>query len=338
MLTRNSSRPRGSVVTVALVALVPLLGAIGAVAVDLMHNNDAIGALQRSTDAGALAGAQDLSTYKGAPLKSTATVADSSSPGSNEDAVNVALSVAKLNIADGHSVYTDVVPNAKVTATLSPTPSPSQCTVDATLPINSLLAKLFGNFGQTITAHSVAGLGPPVDKMGGFMPVLPSYSEKDPSGKVLSAATAGSTYTVEIKTNALWIYNPNVTDIEALNGIINPLSNSLNEPAIAIGDIIKSDNGIKSAGTLFPQLVGKTVFFPITSDSVGTGTPSHPVIGFIAMKITSANGKNPNPSVTGIIVPLVGPGTNTGRGQNNIFSSSPFFKQGATVNTARLVQ
>lgn len=335
-LPSRSSRKRGAIASLGLVAIVPLLGAIGAISVDLMHNNDAIGALQRATDAAALAGAQDLASYKGPPLLATATTTSASA---NEDAVNAALNVSSFNIADGHSVHTGVVSGATVTATLSPTPKPTQCTVDATLPIHSIMAMIFGNFGQTINTHSVAGAGQVADTMGLYMPVLLSSTDADPFGRKLANATMGSTMTVAIKTNAVWIYNPDPVDANAIAAIAKPSANPpANLTPLTIGDTVRSDNGVKSAGSNFSLVDGMTVCFPVTSDSVGTSTPSHVIIGWVAMTITSVNPKNPNPSLTGTITPIVGPGFYTGKGQSPIFSSYTFFQQGATVKTAHLIQ
>lgn len=171
------------------------------------------------------------------------------------------------------------------------------------------------------------------------MPILLSSNDKDPSGRTLATTSANTIFTVEIKTNGIWILNPSINDAQAIDYIANPASNPpVKEPAVTIGQTINSDNGIKSAGSQFPLVSGMTVFFPVTADSVGTGTPSHQVIGFVGMKISSFSAKNPNPSLTGVLVPAVGPGVNTGGAQNPVFSSYPFAKQGATVDIAHLIQ
>jgi Flp pilus assembly protein TadG len=300
----------------AFVAVVPLVAAFGGIAVDCMHYNDATSELQRTTDAAALAGAEDLNKYVGGKNMTGTTVS-----ATNEEPVNFAIQVASLNAVDG-PVGLWSSSSRTVTATIlhdnnfgGPAGFPNRCNVTGTISIRSLFAKIFGNFHNTVTTSSSAGLSGLTTLYGGFAPLLVSWVDDDIDSKKLKDQLYGSTYTVNIKNNAfsnsVWILNNNTTDEYAINHIYDPVKYPGNViPPVSIGDYIKSDNGEKSAGKLFDELKGKDIGLIITDDSLknylAKGQPVHKVIGFIGMKVTSFDdspGKD-GYSFTGTLEPL----------------------------------
>ena len=119
----------------------------------------------------------------------------------------------------------------------------------------------------------------------------------------------------------------NGDNLSALEHIANPSEDDSgnNEAALSVGDIIKSDNGIKSAGKCFGDLLGSNITFPITGDAVGTGQPSHAITGFMTMHITGIDATPPTYSLTGTLVPsAVGGGYNPGGQQSTITTYAPF--------------
>jgi len=329
-----AARNRGSVATLAFVAVVPLLAAFGGIAVDSMHYNDAMGELQRATDAAALAGAEDLNNYIGSKNTTASSVSST-----NEEPVNFALDVATMNAVDG-PIGLWQSSNRTVNATIrydsklsGPANRPNRCDVSGQIFIRSLFAKMFGNFGQTVSTTSSAGYTA-LNTLPIYMPLLVSWVDPDPSGDILSSMGPGSTYTVEIKqsgksssnnsnngksNNSVWIWNNNQIDIEAIKHIANPSTNPFNPadiPPESIGDYIKSDNGQKSAGQDFGDLLGKDVGFIVTGDSVANdilaqGQPVHQIIGFVGMHVTGfdASPGNNGYSLTGTLEPLPASGS-----------------------------
>lgn len=313
-LRRNK---RGSVSVLPFIALVPLLAAIGGFAVDCMHVNDARGELQRATDAAALAGAQDLANYDGSKLM-TANSVDAA----NEEPVNFALQVASLNAVDGplgvwHGGQRTVTATIRYDASIPGPPNrPNRCDVTGSVKIDSFFAQCFGNFGQTVNSTSSAAFSQ-LNTLYSYMPLLVSINDLDPNGRKLEERQVGDEYTVIIKdnkaSNSVWILNSN-KDLKAIiEHIADPVNNpGVQLPPVKIGDIIKSDNGMKSAGKLFDQLMDKDVAFLITGDSIETdylakGKPEHPVIGFMVMHVTQVddNAKGNGYSLTGILKPAV---------------------------------
>lgn len=334
---------KGSTAALAFIALVPLLAALGGFAVDCMHVNDAHGELQRATDAAALAGAQSLGDYKG-----TGSTTASSVSASNEQPVNYALQVSSLNAVDGPSGLW-AGGNRTVTATIvydpnfsGPPNRPNRCNVTGQIGIKSFFAHIFGNVGQTVNTTSSAALTP-LSTLYSFMPLLVSLNDFDPSGRKLEDQDVGDEYTVEIKSNtssnSVWILNSNKDCIAQLDHIADPANYPAVEmPPLSVGDWVKSDNGKKSAGKQFQQLVGKDVAFVITGDAVDSdylakGQPLHQIVGFMVMHVTSADssaGKD-GYSLTGLLKPAVLNGTyNQNVPASQITTFSPFL--------ARLVQ
>jgi hypothetical protein len=185
--------------------------------------------------------------------------------------------------------------------------APNRCNVSGQIYIHSLFAKIFGNFGQNINTFSSAAMLP-IKTLGSPLILLVSNVDQDPSGKVLKNLTFGSTFTVQIKTDSLWIANPDNTDKTIINNIADPANAvPVTLPPMSIGDYIKVDNGLKSAGQLFDSLKGHTIFFAVTNDSannpvLGQGQPVHQIIGFMGLYVTGDTTKNPNPSLTGTLV------------------------------------
>lgn len=290
---------KGSTAALAFIALVPLLAALGGFAVDCMHVNDAHGELQRATDAAALAGAQYLGNYVGTKKVTAASISED-----NEDPVNHALQVGALNAVDGPSGLWQGG-DRTVTATIvydpnfsGPPNRPNRCNVSGSIGLKSFFAQIFGNFGQTVNTSSSAALTP-LTTLYNFMPLLVSLNDFDPSGRKLEDMKVGDEFTVGIKSNtasnSVWILNSNKDCIAQLDHIADPVNNPAVEmPPLSVGDWIKSDNGKKSAGKQFGQLIGKDVAFVITGDAVNSdylakGQPLHQIIGFMVLHVTSAD-------------------------------------------------
>jgi hypothetical protein len=338
---RIASRGKGSVATLAFVAMLPLVAALGGFAVDCMHVNDAKGELQRATDAAALAGAEDLKNYNGSNpnLKSTASSVDLAN---NQEPVNFALQVAQLNAVDGpvglwQNANRSVTATIRYDATLpGPTNIPNRCDVTGSIQTQSIFAQIFGNFGQSVGTSSSAGLQV-ANTVYNYVPLLVSVQDSNSLGNALQNQAAGATFRVDVKVNSIWAINDNNTltkIIAALAGGTFPGSSL--EPAVSVGGQITSDNGVKSAGQDFGNLVITppiTVIFPVTGDSVGTGQPKHTVTGFFAMQVTSAGTSPPDYYLSGTIVPV----STFGSGQGTSLST-PFATSGDVVTRACLIQ
>ncbi|HEY9792823.1 MAG TPA: pilus assembly protein TadG-related protein [Candidatus Obscuribacterales bacterium] len=318
-------RARGSVAGIAFIALVPLVAAIGGFAVDCMHVNDAKGELQRAVDAAALAGAEDLSKYVPGTIPDSATSVASA----DQEPLKFALQVAELNAVDGpfglwsssnRSIKATIRYDSNFPGTAN---SPNRCDVSSQIYINSLFAKIFGNFGQNVSASGSAaytGLNQ-INGDNGYLVVSSIDLNPAPNGSPLgNNPSFGTNYTVDLHTNSVWVSNPNVQDDDLLGHIWDPSKYPpVNLPPITIGSTITTDHGIKNAGTQFANLIGYTIVLVVTNqDTVpGSGKASYPVTGFIGLKVTGSTGKT---NVTGTLVPLGivgggftgGPTSNTG--------------------------
>jgi hypothetical protein len=214
---RTSSRNRGSVAALAFIGCVPLIAAIGGVSVDSMHFNDARGALQRATDAAALTGIEYMSSFTG--TKKWDSPASSQDP-QWEDNINYALAVASMNGVDGDGVYThngglqrSVSVELKADSTLpgydTTGKTPNKCVANGTVHVRSLFAHFFGNFGQTVQTHSVAGMIVS-NVFSKYAPILVSWTDQRP---VLKDTPYGTWFTIDIKdipdatANGRWIMN-----------------------------------------------------------------------------------------------------------------------------------
>lgn len=340
MKRRQYSRKKGSVAALGFVAVVPLVAALTAFGVDCMHVNDASGELQRATDAAALAGSEDLGNYVGNKALTAQSVSSA-----NEEPVNFALSTASLNAVDGplglwQGGQRSVSATIRYDSTLAgPVNRPNRCDVTGTIQIKSVFAQVFGNFSQTVTTNSSAGLTS-LNTLYSFAPLLVSEKDPDPSGRRLKDLAIDSIYTVGIKSNdssnSVWILNSNQDDIDAIMHIADPENNPGNNvPAYSIGDVIKSDNGQKSAGQYFDKLVGKDVPFLVTNDSVdgdylAKGQPVHTVVGFMVLHVTGYDNKGGKDgySLTGNLRPVsFAGGYDPTKGTGTITTFAPFLSR-----------
>jgi Flp pilus assembly protein TadG len=314
-------RNRGSVAALAFVAVVPLVAGIGAVAVDSMHFNDARGALQRATDAAALAGAQDLGNYIGTKNKTGTTVDPV-----NEEPVNYALELARMNAVDGAvGLWNNSNRSVKATIRFDATlggggvaTQPNRCDVTASVFIRSIFAQIFGNFGQTVNSASSAGFLS-VNRVSGYAPMLVSWNDPDRDKLPLRTAVTGNTYTVTIKemgnkiSNAVWIDEKTPELIKLENYIAGlPGATRPDLPTYSIGDTVKTSNGEKgSVGQNLTVLEGKDLIFLVTDDNgdglTAVGRPVHVItrmIGLSNARIDSTPGKD-GYSITGELFPVV---------------------------------
>jgi Flp pilus assembly protein TadG len=327
-------RSRGSAAALAFVGVIPLIAAFGGVAVDSMHVNDARGALQRATDAAALAGAQDLANYASAPLPTSATSVSSS----NEEPLNYALQLASMNAVDG-PIGLWQGSNRTVTATLrydstlgGVATRPNRCDVQGSIFIRSIFAQVFGNFGQTVSTTSSAGIQA-INTLDSYLPLLVSWVDPDMGGNKLKDVINNSTipYTIHIKdnkvSNSVWIPTSNKIAKQMIDYLGDPVNNPKpspdDYPSYSIGDEIKSSNGIKSAGTDFAPLAGKNVGILVTEDAVSgylaKGQPVHKVYAFVGMHIISYDNDNKGNgySLTGYLYPITGIGDLDPQGPKN---------------------
>lgn len=327
----------GSIATLAFVAMVPLVGAIAGLAVDCMHNNDAIGGLQRATDAAAMAGAYATPECLGV-LADTAQV---TGPG-NEPAVNAALLVAGLNIVDGRQVKTDMAGDVTVTATIGPvgyggnpvvyTKVYPTCTVDATMNIHSLFGMLFGNYGQTISTHSVASAGDNIDTVppNCIYPMALGFNDLQPTaGLSLSALKEFKSYSWSFTKNAAWT-DVTTSAAAAVNAAqvayITPGAPGVagsgwntggagGSPATAVGQSATCFSGtmLSSETALAALPSGTVLLIPIVDSTASSGT--YTIRGFVELSYAGYDGTLGKDAVfTGYLNKLIGPGINTGIG------------------------
>jgi Flp pilus assembly protein TadG len=299
----------GSLAALAFVALVPLVAAIGGFAVDCMHVNDGKGELQRATDAAALGGALDLVNYAGTGAVTAQTVSNS-----NSEPVNVALQVGSMNAADGaQGVYTSAPISRTVTATIWNSANgiggkldtnnnrPDRCTVDATIQINSIFAKMFGNFSQTINTHSVAGQANKVNSLLTFFPILVSTTLGDAYGDGALGATPvkGQLINFNTRGNSAWFNGlPGAGGASTIQDIAMAMINHQPVPAGDEGPVISGNNYDYNHGTMDSTEAaiaaalqgaaapGTVVYFPLSADPIsGTGSPKGKITGFISVLV-----------------------------------------------------
>lgn len=340
MKRRPSRRNRGSVAALAFVGVIPLIAAFGGLAVDSMHVNDARGALQRATDAAALAGAEYMNDYAGSKATTATSVGDG-----NELPVNYALQVASMNAVDGPLGLWQGS-NRTISATIRHDASlggvatqPNRCDVTGSIYIRSIFAQIFGNFGQTVTASSSAGIAP-VNKPVAFAPLLVSWTDPDPNSKVLRDTIAGTEYTVIIKdmgdkiSNAIWIDS----SAKTVNELIDYLAGNGPRPSYdalpdyKIGDTVKASNGEKGGvGKNLDKLTGKDLVFLITDDN-GIGVtavrkPEHiitRIVGMTDVRVDATPGRD-GFSITGKLYPVVvGGESDPSAGPNPVTTFAPF--------------
>jgi hypothetical protein len=306
-MSRSIKRNRGSVAALAFVALVPLIGCIGGFAVDCMHFADQKGALQRATDAAALAGA--LSLYK---WKWGKTNSNSVTGAGNADGVNRALEVAAASGVDSDGLY-QLPPTRTVLATLqyqgnpgavSSTQRPDQCQVDGMVVVKSLLFSLMhNNFGgQSTTTHSVAGSGVVIDTLVTYFPMVVGKSKTDSYGDpALDSVPIGGTFKFNtrkvagIEGNAAWTMGGSGHGESDFDAVAQDLLNG-NPPSQAEDTITTGQNAFAKKGTQDSLIqdvalamnghIGDIIVVPVTDD---TGLANNVnIVGFVALQIQSA--------------------------------------------------
>lgn len=136
-----SSRSKRGIMSAMLFAIVLLSSfAIGALALDVAHAVMIRYQLQVATEAGALAGAQELA-------KNTITSADV------DNAQNYAANVTAANKADNTAVSNA---NSAMTVSVSVDQTNRTVTVTATDQTTNIFARIFGNNSQPVSAQAVA--------------------------------------------------------------------------------------------------------------------------------------------------------------------------------------
>lgn len=339
---------RGSMLALAFVGLIPLMFAIGGMAVDLMHVNDERGALQRATDAGALAGAEDIGRWTGSKTQQSSNFSGYTT---NEEPVDYALKIAELNIVDGRHPVTNDLAGTTITAAMltqvnpdtvcsGANPRPTACRVTGTMRIRSLFAGWIGNWTQTVSTSSWAG-ATPINTIQLYFPVLVSRVMPDVNGYSLagySDSTAptppeyvvknsaplpnGATFTIGMQTggpeagqNSVWLFHSAKQDSDAIKFIAGVSNNAPNEPTISLNQTIDCDDGVKaSVAADFAYLQpGMSIVMPVTNSPCGpTFGTSHQIDGFLALQVTSVDVSNQQ--ITGTLSTGLTIGSLTGSG------------------------
>jgi hypothetical protein len=270
-----------------------------------MHVNDAKGALQRATDAAALAGINYMVDYTGTKGWGPATA----SSDSYEDNVNEALSVASMNAVDGTGAYTDSALKRTITVELQSDPALSgygpgranKCVATGTAYIKSVFAQVFNNFEQKVETRSVAGMFVNTTFQR-YAPILVSWTDQSP---VLKDTPMGTRFTADIKnmpdstSNARWIMNNQAELGEYVKMLAGQSYNTkYTFPSYSVGDQVDTSNATGPAkniqllkGLDLPVLVAEgngSVFAKGNPKNI----PITRIVGFRNIQITEKHGKD----------------------------------------------
>src|SRR6185437_3226588 len=218
------------------------------------------------------------------------------------------------NAADGaQGVYTSAAISRIVTATIWNSANgvggtvdtkdnrPDRCTVDATIQINSIFAKMFGNFTQTINTHSVAGQANKVNTLLTFFPILVSTSLGDAYGDAPIGATPAKGQIINFNTrgNSAWFNGkPGAGGASTIQQIAVDMINhqpvpSGDEAQVVSGNTYDYNHGTMdsteaaiAAALQGAAAPGTVVYFPLSADSItGTGSPKGKVTGFVSVLV-----------------------------------------------------
>jgi hypothetical protein len=308
---------RGSLAALGFIGMIPLLMAIGAFAIDLMHVNDTKGALQRSCDAAALAGAARLYSYD---------------TDHGAAAQNAAEAILRTNWCDGRLIDNHD-PNITYTVTFPKIPVGGiggQVQVDAQMRTHGLFSALFNSFTQTVTASSLAGFNGNnnVAFAGQVFPIALGLNLPDQSGVSLANRHIGDTFTIQFapdgSDNAGWTTLKGGGGASTIKGLIDGYKDASTSgaQAVQVNDDINLKNGeIASALSSVGAFAGKTVIVPV----VDTNKFNHSakIEGFVGVTIVSVGSGSPKQIVAKLAVgemngaydpsiPMNGSGANSG--------------------------
>lgn len=297
---------RGQLVYAMGSLLLTLLLGLAAFAVDVYHYIVAQKELQLAVDAGALAGATQLS-LKG-----------------NTIATEYALTVTGKNFVENRRVAASPPDCTVSVLTELPTAaSPGTVTVTATMKIDCIFSKVFGRTKELVSATATAGGMPPLTMLpaGATFPLAISIDavadSKKASSNPLSSFKPGELFTIYMgankDSNAAFT---SLSDTEQASG--KNLKSQIDEclgvsdtksevPAVSVGNNINLTNGDAAFEYLTKDpaygalLNGQMIYCPIIEGDAPFNK-SRPIIGFVALKITSISKEKGLPIIAGNIV------------------------------------
>lgn len=268
MKSYNRRSNRGLAASLLLVILLLAIVTACSLAVDVSHGIFLRAQLQSATDAGALAGAQEL-------------VKDTISAGDRTRALDQATTVTAGNYADNLAVSSSS-PDTTVTVTVDGTSMPRTVTVTATRLMSNTFARIFGAGTSPVSARSVAGAskGVRVLSPGQAFPLAVSLdyvpTRGAQSGLALNSYIGPNALNQEFSVvlnpqgakNAAWLRDWDGTD----------------NPDLVFGQTTLTINGVQSNKVQDLQ-IGQTLILPI----IQGGPPfndTRTIIGVIGFKIT----------------------------------------------------
>jgi Flp pilus assembly protein TadG len=346
MRVKRINRAKGSILALAFVAMVPLVAALGGYAVDVMHVNAERLALQRATDAAALAGANDVINYTGS-LAASATAQS----GGNEEMINWALGMAQCNPVDGRACMTagaDTIrasavvasgasPNYNISTSVSAGNPPNACQVIGSMRFRSLLLTIFGNFfGSSPTSFSTLAT---TSSLAGYLPGVHCFpmavtltDVNSWNGKSLKQLSLGGTFWWALKQNAEWTGGPSgaghsdpviAAGLTAYGypGSIPSTLGSFNYQTqggvgpVGMNTTLDTTNGITSnVATMDSTPVGSLLWMPVVKSLGATPT----IIGFVLIQYQGMQPGSPSDFWYGTIVQAVGLPLKGGSGIHNL--------------------
>ncbi|HEX3032058.1 MAG TPA: pilus assembly protein TadG-related protein [Bacillota bacterium] len=256
----------GSVLVIVALCMVVLLGMTALVTdVGLIYLKET--RLKAATDAGALAGAQELPYYP-------------------EEAVAKAVYFAEMNGADPGTISATVGPNSKT------------LTLTASNRVNLVFARVLGFMDKQVTTSSEAGVGA-IKKVGGVMPL--AVTERPPEDPY----RFGQEYLIKTDGTSGWFGFAALggTGNKILEG--NLMTGYLDQ--LEVGQIIETESGYKadSTGILrtkiaqdphYPKCTAESYTAPcprvitimVITDPIKTGRSDADLLGFASFLLTDA--------------------------------------------------
>lgn len=215
-ITQRIREERGSVAALLPCAILIAIIGIGAFALDVSHNITVRSELQSATDAGALAGAMDLID-----------------PKTERTAENSAIQVAGQNSADGKPVSPSEQ-GSEVYVEVSPWDNRTNSgtvTVDGTVTVNNMFAKLFGHASDKVSTRSTAQCWRSIQgiRANQAFPLMVSLDTSNGNQIPLYRKKVGDQFDIAINSqrwkNAAWTMlnakNTNANDLtDAIDGLL----------------------------------------------------------------------------------------------------------------------
>lgn len=307
-MLRDNFRQKGEIEFPFLIVMVLVAIGLTSLVVDSACVTMVKAQLQNATDAGALAGAQDL----------WINIANAKPD---------AISWTGKNLANGNYVSTatpGVVVSANVTAPTTTTTG--QVQVTASMPVKHVIASVFGLAPETITATSTAGTSGKLWLLNQneSFPVAVSLDAvpqaKGVNGPAFNTYKLGDTATIYLQAQG--VKNAAFTSLTVKTTTGQYIQSAVDQalgfapkvagfmPSVKIGDSINFNNGMVGERQLANQKYSAALKgLPYIVVPLVTGTSpfnkSAPIVGFAAMKVTDVvtNQSSGNvEQITGILV------------------------------------